>query len=44
MEREEEIKELEKKIMEVEEGADWAWWLLIAVSVLTMIVAVVKVL
>lgn len=44
MGRGKEVKELEGKIMEVEEGSDWAWWVLIATSVIAMIVALYKIL
>ena len=44
MERGEEVKKLEEEIMEVEEGTDWAWWLLIVTSVIAMIVALYKML
>lgn len=39
-----EVKKLEEEIIEVEESTDWAWWLLIATSVIAMIVALYKML
>jgi len=39
MKNEEEIKYLNKEILEREKGTDWAWWLLIITTVITMVVA-----
>ncbi len=44
MKDEEGVEYLNKKINKVEKGADWAWWLLIAISVITMIVTLNKML
>jgi len=44
MKNEEEIEYLNKKILKVERGTDWAWWLLIVTMTVTMIVALDKIL
>jgi len=44
MESKEEIEYFNKKILKVEKGTDWAWWLLIATSVITMVVALKEIL
>ena len=43
MENERGIEYLNRKISEVEKGTDWAWWLLITTTVITMIVALDKI-
>jgi len=42
--REEGVEYLNKKINKVERGTDWAWWLLIITTVITMVVALDKIL
>jgi len=42
--KEKEIEYLNKKILKVERGTDWAWWLLIITVVITMVVALKEIL
>ncbi|MBA7541377.1 hypothetical protein ES705_33689 [subsurface metagenome] len=44
MENKERIEYLNKEILKREEGADWAWWILIATVIVTFIVALKEIL